>query len=401
MTEPATHHAAEVRDPSPLLLAVAGSATIATAFGMARYGYGLLLPDIQRDLALGVGTLGVIGTLAYVSYLLATALVTRSVDRVGQRATVVGGGLLAVVGTVVVALADGPVLLGTGVAVAGASAGLVFAPFGDAVDELPPVARARTLATISCGTGWGVAVAAPIAILAGDAWRLTYFGFAACAALSTVLAARALPGRTAPPPDAMAPDAQTASASGRRRAAVPMLAAALLVGLGSATFWTFAVDQVRDAGLDQTAGRIMLGVAGVTSLSGLAAAEVITRFGARRTFVVTAVVEAAAITTIALTPDHLVAVLIAAAAFGAAYNTIVAVTVLWGTRVHADRPSAGVAAATGAQGVGLLAGPLTSGVLAESTSLTTALLAGAAIVAAAVLLAPRNEVVHDHGPGSS
>ncbi|TQM09999.1 MFS transporter [Pseudonocardia kunmingensis] len=394
MTEPAAGRAdaAQASAPSPLLLAVAGSASVATTFGMARYGYGLLLPDIQEDLALGVGVLGVIGSLAYAGYLLGTALVARCVERAGQRATVVGGGVLAVAGTVVVALAGGPVLLGAGVAVAGASAGLVFAPFGEAVRGLPSVARARTLATISCGTGWGVAVAAPIAILTGDTWRTAYVGFAVCAALSTLLAARTLPGRAATA--AAAPPAERA-APGRPRSAVPMLVAALLIGLGSATFWTFAVDQVRDAGLDQAAGRILLGVAGATSLTGVAAADVITRLGARLTFVLTALLEAVALAVIAVAPDHLVAVLVAAAAFGVAYNTIVAVSVLWATRVYAERPAAGVAAATGAQGVGLLFGPLTGGVLAASTSLTTALLGGAAIVAAAAFLAPRRDVVRD------
>ncbi|MFC5749228.1 MFS transporter [Actinomadura rugatobispora] len=346
---------AGVGGPSPLLLAVAGSAAVATAFGMARYGYGLLLPDIQDDLALGLGTLGVIGTLAYAAYLLATVLVVRCVERAGHRATVVGGGLLAVAGTTVVALADGPVPLGAGAAVAGASAGFVYAPFGDAVDRLPPVERARTLATISCGTGWGVAVAAPIAVLTGDAWRIAYLGFAGCALLSTLLSARTLPGRTtttAAPP---------ASAPGRRPSALPMFAAALLIGLGSATFWTFAIDHVRDAGLDQAAGRILLGVAGITSLAGLAAADVIARLGARLTFVLTALLEAAAIAAIAVAPDDLTAVLIAAA--------------------------------TGMQGVGLLFGPLTGGVLAETTSLTSALLGGASIVAAAALLAPRSDLL--------
>jgi hypothetical protein len=70
--------------PPALALAVAGSATIATAFGMARYGYGLLLPDIQDDLALGATALGAIGTLAYVTYMVAAALVTRSVIRFGE-----------------------------------------------------------------------------------------------------------------------------------------------------------------------------------------------------------------------------------------------------------------------------------------------------------------------------
>lgn len=360
---------------------------------MARYGYGLLLPDIQDDLALGLGVLGVIGTLAYVSYLAATSVVTRSVEHFGARGTVMIGGLLGVAGTVVVAAATGPVLLGTGIAIAGASAGLIYAPFGDAVAQLAPVIRARTLATINCGTGWGVAVAAPIAILSGNAWRTAYLGFAACVAVSTILAARTLPGRTTTPTPATLP----AGSAGRglRRAAWPMVTGALLIGLGSATFWTFAVAQARDAGLDQTAGRVLLGVAGVTSLTGLAAADVIGRLGARVTFVLTAVLEAAAITTIALAAGNLAAVLITAAAFGAAYNTIVATTVLWATRLYPDRPAAGVATATGSQGIGLLCGPLTGGLIAATTSLTTVLLGGAAILLLAALLAPRGDVIHD------
>lgn len=108
--------------------------------------------------------------------------------------------------------------------------------------------RARTLATISCGTGWRVAVAAPIAILTGDAWRAAYLGFAACAVLSTLPAACTLPGRTGVP--APAPTVAPA-APDWRPSALPMFTATLLIGLGSSKFWTVAVDQVRDAGLAQ------------------------------------------------------------------------------------------------------------------------------------------------------
>ncbi|HEX6443597.1 MAG TPA: MFS transporter, partial [Streptosporangiales bacterium] len=216
----ATHGA----HPSARALAVAGSAAVATAFGMARYGYGLLLPDIQHDLALAATTLGAIGTLAYVAYVVAAALVSRCIAHLGQRATVVTGGLFAVAGTVVVALSHGPALLGVGVATAGVSAGLAYPPFADAVDRLPATVRARTLASISCGTGWGVAVAAPIAIAAGDAWRAAFLGFAACAAASTLYAARVLPAR-----EARRRTARKRPGAGFRRSAAPMLAGALLV----------------------------------------------------------------------------------------------------------------------------------------------------------------------------
>lgn len=364
-------------------LAVAGSAAVGTAFGMARYGYGLLLPDIQGELALTATALGAVGTLAYLTYVVAAALVTRCVARVGQRATVVAGGFLAVAGMVVVAMASGPVLLGIGVATAGASAGLVYPPFADAVDGLPATVRARTLATISCGTGWGVAVAAPIAIAAGEAWRSAFLGFAACATASTLYAARVLPRRR---PSARAADQPRVP--GFRRAATPVLAAGLLVGLGSAPFWTFAVDAAREAGLDQTAGRALLGVCGIASVLAVGTADVIRRLGSRWTFVLSALLEAAAIATVGLAAGDLTAVLIAAAVFGATYNTIIAVTVFWGVRLYADRPSAGAAAAVGAQATGLLCGPLAGGLVADTVGLTATLLGGAAVVLAAVLVAP-------------
>lgn len=110
----------------------------------------------------------------------------------------------------------------------------------------------------------------------------------------------------------------------------------------------------------------------------------------------TALLEAAAIATIAVAADNLAAVLIAAATFGAAYNTIVAVTVPWATRIYAGRPSFALATATGTQGIGLLCGTLAGGILGEATILTTTLLGGATIVVAiAALLAPRADVIHD------
>ena len=97
----------------PARLTVAGVATVGSAYGMARYGFGLLLPDMRAALRLSVAAIG------------ATA---------------------------------------AAVAVAGASAALVFPPFADAIaDVVPAPGRARALGWISSGTGAGVAVAAPLA----------------------------------------------------------------------------------------------------------------------------------------------------------------------------------------------------------------------------------------------
>jgi predicted MFS family arabinose efflux permease len=172
-----------------------------------------------------------------------------------------------------------------------------------------------------------------------------------------------------------------------------MLASAFLVGLGSAAFWTFAVDRVRHAGLDPAAARALLGVAGITSLLSIGAADLIHRLGVRRTFVLSALLQAAAVATIGLAAHSLLAVLLAAGAFGTTYNTLVAVTVLWGTRLDADRPSAGVAAAVGANAIGLLAGALAGGIIADAVGLSATLVIGGAVLLVAVPLAPRASVI--------
>ncbi len=69
-------------------------------------------------------------------------------------------------------------------------------------------------------------------------------------------------------------------------------------------------------------------------------------------------------------------------------------TVLWATRIYAGRPSAGSPRRPAPRVSDCSADPLTGGVLAETTSLTAALLGGAAIVAVSALLAPRGDVIH-------
>jgi hypothetical protein len=83
------------------------------------------------------------------------------------------------------------------------------------------------------------------------------------------MAVRTLPGRAAT--TAATPAAAAVISPGWRRSALPMLVAALLIGPGSATFWTYAVDQVRDAGLDQAIGRVLLGGASIVAAAGLLA----------------------------------------------------------------------------------------------------------------------------------
>ena len=384
--------------PGPLRLAVTGIGVVGTAFGMARYGYGLLLPDMQRDYGLNSAALGAIGAGSYAAYLLAAIVSGARARALGPRATVVGGGLLAMVGMLIAGLSHSAGVLAAGVLVGGASAGVVYPPFSDAVARLAPVARGRTLSAINCGTGYGVAIAAPIAILVGGAWREAWLAFAGCALVTTLWGAHVLPGRSAADevdqPRAQSVRPRCARSLLLRREAVPLLAGGVVIGLGSAAYWTFAVDHLQhDGSLSVTASRAFLGVVGVASLLSTATGDLVLRFGGRRVFTTAVVLEAASLAALALAPSSLSAALVSAALFGASYNTVVAIEALWSARLYAERPSLGLAVAMAANATGLLCGPLASGALADAVGLTDVLFGGAAIVAAAALLAPRGAIV--------
>jgi predicted MFS family arabinose efflux permease len=359
---------------------------------MARYGYGLLLPDIRREYGLGPALLGAIGTASYVGYLAATVLAGAFAARLGTRRTAVTAGVLAATGMIVAGASRSTGPFVAGILVAGASAGLAFAPFADAAGSVPPAARARVLATINCGTGYGVALAAPIAILAGAAWHSAWLAFATVAVLATLWAAYVLP-------------AGAGSAAGGRdpgygwravlcRRALPLLTGGVLIGLGSSTYWTFAVDHLTVSGsLSSAASRTFLGIVGVASVLATLTADLARRLGPRPTFMATTVAEAAALALLALVPSSLVAAIASAVLFGTAYNATVAIQAIWSAHVFADRPSLGVSAAMAANGAGLLLGPLVAGLLAGPLGLGPVLLAGAGVVAAAGLLAPREPIL--------
>jgi predicted MFS family arabinose efflux permease len=155
---------------------------IAVSFGLARYGYGLLLPEMRTTMSIPADVAGAIASLAYVSYLLANAAVVWVTGRWGPRAAIGLAALLAAAGMLTISLAHGPAVLAAGVLVGGAAAGLAFPPYADLVArDVEPRRRDLAWSTVSSGTGWGVAIAGPIAVVAGGQWRVAWSVFVALA----------------------------------------------------------------------------------------------------------------------------------------------------------------------------------------------------------------------------
>lgn len=373
-----------------LRLASAGVAVVGASFGMARYGYGLLLPDIRAAYGLSSGQLGLIGAGSYVAYLAATAAAA-VIAKAGARFVVLLGGACAATGMLLAGLSRSPLLLVAGLLIAGASAGLVFPPFSDVVARrVEPRRRGRVMSAISSGTGWGVAIAAPVAILVGTQWRTAWLIFAAVAVLATAWAVRVLPADAV---DGCELPALRASWFVCPRSG-PLLVGALLIGLGSSVYWTFAVDLVESAGAMSSAqSRGFLAIVGLASIVAVASGDASRNIGAARTFAAAVVGEGFALVLLALAPGSPGLVALSAVLFGVGYNVAVAVEAMWSAQVFAGRPSAGLAAVMFLGASGLLLGPPLAGFLADQTGMQAVFGAGAGLLVATALLAPRGSAV--------
>lgn len=375
-------------------LGAAGVGTIATGFGMGRYGYSLLLPNIQHSYGLSTGLLGVVASASYGAYLAANAGAGLWTARLGPRATVAAGGLLATLGMLVAGLSERPVVLVAGVIMAGGSCGLVYPPFADATGSLSSTQQRRTLSAINCGTGYGVAIAAPLAIATGASWRAAWLLFAACALVTTAWSWHVLGGEPRSP-------ARSAGPAGRQAAwgrpgTRSLMIAALLIGMGSAAYWTFAVDDLQVHGISSTLSRVFLAVVGVASLLSTITGDLIERWGLLIVFRSTIVIEAAGVTLLAIAPSAAPAAFVSAIAFGASFNAVIAVLALWSAELYPRERSRGLAIAMGAAGIGQLCGPLASGLLGQSIGLTPVLLIGTAIVLTATVISTPQDSGNPH-----
>lgn len=384
MAETALQTATEARPAIRTVLP--GAAMIAVSFGLARYGYGLLLPEMQSDLGISPSAAGLISSGTYASYLVANAGVVWVASRFGPRAAIGLAAALAVVGMVVVAAAGSAPVLAAGVLVAGAAAGLAFPPYADLVArDVPERRRDLAWSTISSGTGWGVAVAGPIAIAAGDHWRAAWLVFVALAMGTGIVAVLLAPARHRSEQLRRPQLSWTWFFCPKSR---PLLVSAVLIGAGSAVWWTFSVDALREAGVDATSARIVYAVCGAAGILASASGAVFARLGLRAGYLAACALLAGSLALLGLATGRLLAALLAAILFGVFYNTVVAAQGIWSSRVFAGHPSAGLAAVNTALTVGTLVGPSIAGAAITGLGFPVTLLGAAATIVAALVFCP-------------
>ncbi|MBV4484753.1 MFS transporter [Pseudomonas sp. SWRI153] len=366
-------------------LVAAAFALTALSYGLARFAYGLLLPQIREDLALSVSDAGWIGGSAFAAYCVGIVATFVGSGKVSPRGLTVMAGAAASLGMGLIVFAASGLALGCGVALAGLSTGLTSPPLASAVAaRLSECDRPRANGFINAGTAAGIVFSGLAAILAAGQWRQLYALFALIGAGVTVWLWFAVPRRVEHDVE------QDFSLATLRRPGVPSLcASAFLMGMASTAIWTFGADILRsEAGFtDQSIAWtwILLGAAGI---SGCVTGVLTGRFGVAR--IQHLALAGIALGTLGLAGASLspLYALAAMCLFGAAYIVSSGVYLLQGINLFPDRPDLGLGIPFLLLAIGQTVGTPVFGAVLETAGVIVALSVFAAAACVAMVLSP-------------
>jgi predicted MFS family arabinose efflux permease len=323
-------------DRQTVAIGIGGASVVGVAFGMARYAYGLTLPDVREEFGLSEVLLGLIASGTFAGYLVGLVAVPPLSSRRGPRAPTTVGAVCGLVGAATVALAPSPWVLAVGAVLSGSAAGWVWAPYSEIVTELAPRRhQPNLLAAITTGTSVGLIVLAALGLLGAlVSWRVTWAGIALASAVAALVNLRATPQV-----DARRGDDDAPRSSPWRRAMVTPLAYSVLYFAAITVYFTYATDAARGAGLAASAGPVLFAIIGVGGLVGPGTGRFVGATGVRVVGVGSVCVVAGALAMLGLGGTALPWTLLSAIVLGAGFMVGSSLLAIWTAQVVPERPA--------------------------------------------------------------
>lgn len=363
-------------------LVVAGVALIAATYGLVRLAYGLYLPDVQAELGFDAAAAGGVSAGASVMYCVgAAAGFALAAGR--ARALTVAAAACAGIGAAGMALAPGFAVFAGFAVLASAGAGLASPALVDIVRRsIAPEGLPAAQSTVNAGTGPGLALAGLLALTLLPQWRAAWLVSAAItlAAAVAVLVLDPRRGR------------EDAVARGRPspawyRAHRGVLAAALLMGAGTAAFWTFGglvLAEGAASDIGATLGWIAIGAGGTAVI---VTAGPMSALSPRGAWAVTIGAAAAATLALPAASTGLPGALAACALFGWGYTAGSGALIAWTTRIDAAGAPTGTALLFIVLVIGQAVGAAALGFVVANAGHAPAFAAAAGLCASAILIA--------------
>lgn len=370
-----------------LRLTLSGFMLIAVTYGLARFAWGMMMPQVAQQISFSPRASGMLAACSYLAYCLATPGATLLLARWGVRSTAMLAALTAMLGLLLLAAASSAWLIAGGLFIAGLGAGLASPALASAVSRQLDASRQTAANTlINAGTGAGIIVSVPIFMLMPGGWRAACCCFAALALISLLLARYYLPAGRADP---------SGSPVGWRdrlhnRALQRVIIIAFLSGVASAAWWCFGPDVLRQhSHLNESHASMLWLVSGAAGILGALTGPLARCIGMRQVYWLAQLAMAVPLLLLAALTHFSYWLIPAAALCGAGYVTLSGILLVAGAAATPQNAASGVAAAFLTLAIGQIGGAILFAQI-YSSSAATALLLFAAIPVALLFLVPAN-----------
>ena len=355
----------------------------ASALGLARFAYGLLLPAMREDLHWTLAEAGGVATANGLGYLVGSLGTAGIVRHWGTRVSFRAAMVLTAVSLAATASSNAYPAVLAARALSGIAGAVVFITGGVIASRLAARADSSYPITVYfAGAGAGIAVSGAAIPAAGQHWRLVWLGLAAAGALATVVS------WTAASTGENVQDAVSGRA--RVRTLLRPVLAYLLFSAGYITYITFLSAYLADHGASREQTTLTWVALGSAVLAAPALWKHPTEHWPDARLLATLLLVLSAGSALALLMPTAPVVLLSAVLYGATFMGVpAAVTALIKANTFPADWTATLAVFTTVFAVGQAAGPWIAGAAADhlSTDATlgwTALLCAAAALTAAM-----------------
>lgn len=352
-------------------LAITGFALIAVTYGMARFSWGIMLPDIRQAVPLTPQTAGLIAACSYAAYCLSVFLASQLTARFGPRLPALLAALTAAGGLFILAFAPSPLLLAVGLFIAGLSSGLASPSLAGAVSAGVKAERQRKVNTIiNAGTSGGIILSVPVLFFVPGGWRIACVIFALLALASLFPVWRYLPARGGEGEQALRWRVLI-----RKPGMVRLSAIALVSGIASAAWWSFGPELLQHhTGLSSATTNILWLLSGGSGVAAVFTSSLAGRIGVRGVYRGSQLFMAVSLIALSLSHGFAWWLVPVVAMSGAGYVILSGVLLVQGARVAEPSPAAGVSIAFLMLAVGQIIGSVAFGLLYEMVGAAGALL---------------------------
>lgn len=371
-------------------LVLPGVTMIAVTYGLGRFSFGLLLPEINKSLEMSEFVSGVISSLFYLAYCITIVLSTAITTREGPRRMIILAGLSAFVGLLLMSITPNAWVLALGVLFAGGSTGLISPPYGAAISLwIKEDKQGKANTWINSGTSFGIVLSGVGAILLTPNWRLSYLIYAILTFLVLIWNFRAIPKIETN--SSMMFEKGNLSIRGIT-GATPLVFASLILGVSSAIFWTFSRSFIEVAGgfsdWQLSGFWVVIGIFGV--LGGFSG-SLIERKGLSFAYKLGSLSVAFASILLSVASGNWFISYLSAGVFGCFYIILTGVLLVWGIRVFISNASLGIGVPFLLLAVGQVIGSILAGWFIGRWGYVTSFILYGLVGMIAALMGPKKE----------